>query len=113
MYGGIKVERLVEFRYILINASELSWKDSLFLPKDEVWTLNTKCAVLNTDDLEEDEEEPQFASENNLIYALNIHTVQDIVNNAWEQRSNCLEEDLLKAFLYYYDNDAFITFDEV
>jgi myosin-crossreactive antigen len=77
---------------------------------DKNWNLNSDCAVLNSDDLETDEEDPKFALENGLIYALGIHDVQDIVINAKEQNLNCTGEDLLQAFLFYYNIDAFIDF---
>ncbi|MNN82388.1 hypothetical protein D3C81_1993180 [compost metagenome] len=63
--------------------------------------------------MEDDEDDvPELAKDNDLIDALSIQTIQDIVNNAYEQKSNCTIEELLKAYLYYFDNDAFIDFEK-
>jgi hypothetical protein len=104
------MENLMEFRDILNNASSLSWKDSLFLPNDKNWSLDTTCYLFDLDDLEDDEEIPQYAIENNLMYVLSISDIQDIVDNAKQQRPQCSELELFQAFLYYYKNDAFISF---
>ncbi len=105
------MEGLMVFRDVLLNVNEFSWRDTLFLPKDDIWSLSSMCAVLYTDDLEDSEEVPQFALDNNLVWALNIQDVQNIFENAKQQRFLCSDTDLLEAFLYYFDNDAFITFD--
>jgi hypothetical protein len=104
------MEKLLKLKDVLVNAEDYSFRDSLYLTMDKNWNLNSDCAVLNSDDLETDEEDPKFALENGLIYALGIHDVQDIVINAKEQNLNCTGEDLLQAFLFYYNNDAFIDF---
>ncbi|MDP4147488.1 MAG: hypothetical protein Q8936_23970 [Bacillota bacterium] len=108
---------LTKFNDILMNANDLCWKEYLFLPKDKNWSLKSICSLIDWDDLDdedlwEDGETPQFAIDNNLIYALNMATIQDIVNNAKQQRPQCSEADLFEAFMYYYKNDAFITFSE-
>lgn len=74
--------------------------------------LNSNCFLFNLDDLEDDEEIPQFAIENNLDLVLSIAEVQTIVDNAHQQRPHCSELDLFKAFLYYFEHDAFLTFSE-
>jgi hypothetical protein len=61
----------------------------------------------------EDEPEagmPDIAKEKDLMEALSVGQVQEIVANAKSQNANVSDERLLEAFLYYYDNDAFITF---
>lgn len=111
------MECLIKLRNVLANAVDLDWREYLFLPKDKNWSIDSICSLINWDDLEDDEladdeETPQFAIDNNLIYALNMATVQDIVDNAKQQRPMCSESDLFEAFLYYYKNDAFIEFTE-
>lgn len=61
------MENLIEFRNVLLNASNFSWKDSLFLPRDDNWSLDSLCYLFNLDDLEDDEEVPQIASNNSLV----------------------------------------------
>jgi hypothetical protein len=107
------MDKLIRLRDVLINVEEFEWRDALFVKRDEEWTLDSKCAVLDPDDVEDDaDEEPRFAIDNNLKYALNMQEVRGILKNAYEQKSNCNEDDLFKAFLYYYDNDAFMLFSE-
>lgn len=102
------MEELIKFKEVLLNADKLPWEDSLFLPKDKNWSLDSLGYLFNLDDLDEDEEVPKFAIDNNLIYVLSIADIQDIVDNTNQQRQ-CSELDLFQAFLYYYNNDAFIT----
>lgn len=97
-------------RDLLINVNEFQWDDSLFLPNGEKWDLNSLCYLFNLDELENDEEIPKFATENNYSYVLNMADIQDIVDNVKQQRPECSELDLFKAFLYYFKNDAFISF---
>ena len=100
---------MIKLRDVLLNVEEFEWSDALFVVKDEEWVLNSKCAVLDPDDVEDDaDEEPRFAIDNNLKYVLNMQEVRGIVMNAYEQKSNCTENDLFEALLYYYNNDAFI-----
>jgi hypothetical protein len=43
--------------------------------------------------LDDDEEVPQFALDNNLDCVLNIADIQDVVDNAKQQRPQCSESD--------------------
>jgi len=79
------------------------------IPKDSNWTLNSICYLFNLDDLDVDEVVPQVAIEYNLDYVLSIADIQSIIVNANQQCPQWSELDLLRAFLYYYENDAFIT----
>ena len=91
---------------VLENPDKYSAKTHLFLPMDEDWNEDTYCAVLSWDD-----DKPQFAKEHGLDPALDMYAVQGIVSNARQQRSLLSPGMLLDAFLFYYDNDAFIDFD--
>lgn len=100
----------MELRNILNNIEKFEWSDALFLPEDETWNLDTQGAVIDPDDVEDDADEvPEFAKENNLMYALDIQTIKGIIKNAYEQKTDCTDKDLIEAFLYYYDNDAFMV----
>ena len=53
---------------VLANIDKYDWSYALFLPEDEVWELQTKCAILDPDDVEDDADEaPRYAIDNNLI----------------------------------------------
>ncbi len=107
----IIIDRIISLRDVLLNVEIIKRRTALFIVRDEVWTLNSKCAVLDPDNVEDDvDEEPRFAMDNNLKYALDMQDIRGIVKNAYEQNPNCTENDLLRAFLYYYKSDAFIDF---
>lgn len=95
--------------YILENINDFKWSDALFLPKEEVWELDTEGLIWDLDDVEDESDEvPKVAMDLGLIYALSIQDIQDIVYNAKQQKENVSADDLLEAYLYYYDNDAYI-----
>ncbi len=107
------MQKIVKLRDVLLNLDDFERRDALFMVRNEEWGLNTKCAVLDPDDVEDDaDEEPRFAMDNNLKHVLNMRDIRGIVMNAYEQKSNCTGNDLLEAFLYYYKNDAFIEFSD-
>jgi hypothetical protein len=105
------MNKILKLRDVLLSSESYEWSDALFMGRNEVWTLDSKCTVLDPDDVEDDaDEEPRFAAENNMNYTLSMQDIQSIVDNAKQQCENCTENDLLQAFLYYFDNDAFIEF---
>ena len=93
---------------VLRNIESFEWANALFLPEDEIWCIATKCMILDPNDIEEDDEAPPIALEKGLNYALDVQSIQAIVKNLSEQKKDYTDEDLLEAFLYYYDNDAYI-----
>ncbi len=102
---------MYKLSYILKNSNQFDWSDALFLPEDEVWNKETEGMVLDPDDVEDDVIDlPKDAIDNNLIYALSMQLIQSIVENVKKQRMEVSEEDLIEAFLFYYDNDAYIEF---
>ncbi|UNL87566.1 DUF7716 domain-containing protein [Priestia koreensis] len=103
--------KLVVLRNVLLNATDLNWDDSLFLSSnDDKWSLISECYLYNLDHLDDDDEIPKFARDNDFKYVLSIADVQDIVSNAQQQLIKCSELDLFNAFYYYFKNDAFISF---
>jgi hypothetical protein len=104
------MERLTTLREALEAADASPYDAALFLPPDEVWSLDTPCAVLEVDPHEEGEAPPPFARQHGLSRALSVAQVQDIVGNAHQQVAEPSPEQLLAAFLFYYDRDAFIVF---
>ncbi len=92
---------------VLGHANDFPWSFSLYLPFDVAWKNDTPCAVLDTADLGE-EAVPEHVMTTGLEYAMGMQSVQGIVANARAQKEEPSEDDLLSAFLHYYDNDAFI-----
>ncbi len=101
-----KIITLIE---VLDQSCKFPWNFALYLPFNEKWTTETKCAVLNTAECLTDENDHPFAKQNGLEYALGIQQIQDIFENAKNQKPNIDKQTLLNAFLYYYDNDKFIS----
>lgn len=103
------MNEMYELGYVLEHIQDFDVSDALFLPEHEKWNLKTKCMILDPDDVTSDEEEvPEQAKEKNLMYALNIDTIESIYENLYQQKKDCSKEDLLRAFFYYYDHDAYI-----
>lgn len=105
----MSIDQVIKLRDVLRAPEEFSWADSLFVAK-QAWELDSDCAVLNLDDIADDEDEPIFAMEHGLAYALSVADVQDVVRNATAQKPECSIEDRLAALIYYREHDAFIEF---
>lgn len=104
------MENMFNLSQFLQSPDDFPWNEAIYLPKDKTWSLMSLIAVLNPDDVDEGEEDPKIARDNGLTYALGVSAGQDIVANAREQKPDLTIDDLLHAFLYYYKNDAFISF---
>ena len=75
------------------------------------WQLETKAIICDPDDVEsEDDEIPKIAKEMGVPLSIGIQDIQQVIDNARQQVGDCSIEQLFEAFLYYYDNDAFIEF---
>ena len=98
---------------ILENIYDYQDDHALYLPADKMWSAETKGAVLDpmdVDDPEDDDEIPEFAKKNQLEYVFMIGDVQQIVENARLQLNNAQQNELVIAFKFYFENDAFIEF---
>ena len=106
------MEQLVTLSEALLSAEQLPWQSNLYLPSHRKWTEDSEAAVLDTEN-EEEPENPAFAQMHSLMRALSISDVQQIVYNAKQQRPNADTTELVQAFQFYFDRDAFIDFDTV
>ena len=97
---------------ILSTIDDIDCMDSLYIDKhDKYINLSTKCAILDADETEDPEGETHnFAKENQLKYCLQISHIQDIKDNALEQKEQISIDELYRAFVFYFRNDAFIEF---
>lgn len=107
--------RVLPLGEILSNAGtyhELAW---LYLPNGGAWDLDSEGAILIPEEVppeldeEPDASVPEFAKARDLCEVLQVATIQDIVRNARMQKPNATGADLLRAFKFYYDHDAFIA----
>jgi hypothetical protein len=85
----------------------------LYLPSNKAWDLDT-LGVFSEDskDYPSDSDEyiPKEAKEDNWIEVLDKQTIEDVIDYTRNQVPNPTLEQLLKAFMYYYKNDAFLDF---
>ena len=90
--------------------SERAW---LYLPRTSEWGLRTSAAVLESDEISEEDEGlpdagvPEFAKANDLKQVLPITAVQDIVANLKHFHPSPTAVEMLSALTFYYTNDAF------
>jgi hypothetical protein len=103
------MEKLTTLSELLQSPDDFPWNEAIYLPKDQDWSLSSPVALSSSDDCVEGED-PIIARNNGLAYALMMSDGQDIVANARAQKPDSTLDDLLKAFVFYYKNDAFITF---
>src|SRR4051794_16649868 len=105
----------------LRDVDAFDWKHAIYLPYSDAWigsdgyiswTASTPCAVLDPQESDSDkpDDAPPFAKEHGFHYALGISAVRDIVANARLQQPHVDTEDLVEAFMHYFDHDAFIVF---
>ncbi|MDR2305968.1 MAG: hypothetical protein LBE53_02025 [Paucimonas sp.] len=102
--------KLETLESVLAGIDKQPWDFALYMPHGVPWNKDTLCAVLDPDDFENEPnpDRPKFALDNNLHYALGIEIIQSIIENAKEQRPRANAFELADAFIYYYDNDAYI-----
>lgn len=96
----------------------LGW---LFLPKGQEWTIDTMAIFGELEevppelDLDDEAEIPQIAKDKNMRPTLDAETILDIIyylrggigNERFDQ------EILFKAFMYYWQHDAFADEDQL
>lgn len=103
------MSELVSVRQILQSPEEYSgW---LYLP-DPPWNLDSR-GVFAADDKDADpadDPRPDIAKANDWQEVLDSGSIEDIVTNAKAQIGNPSSQQLFDAFVYYFENDAFITF---
>ena len=113
-----QMSTIYKLAYVLCHIDDFKWSDALFLPQNEVWNLQSSCVVLDPDDVLLDPDDFYISNnemcthtaEDKFVYSLDIQTIQLICKNAYDQKPNCTVEDLLNAFLYFYDHDAYLEF---
>jgi hypothetical protein len=100
----------VTLGHVLSQPESFDLSHSLFLPETEVWANDTECLVLAQSDVDG---LPEEARVRQLVYAIGIAQIVDVFANLKTVRSSPTAGDVLKAFLFYYDNDAFISSEQL
>ncbi|WP_147375511.1 DUF7716 domain-containing protein [Jiangella rhizosphaerae] len=93
---------------MLRQADGLRWDHALYAPGGRPYSEETPVLVWDVDDVSDDTDLPAEAIALGYDYVLGIQDVQGIVQNARQQRPDTTSADLLAAFHFYLDNDAFI-----
>lgn len=88
---------------LLREQHSLTWNHEVYLPKETPWDLDTDVIIHNTPEGGPLETE-------GVEYVMGVHTLQDIVQNAQSKNPESSDADLLDAFLFYCESDAFIKF---
>jgi len=107
-------EGAMKLRDALQRVSDFSSKAWVYLPREGSWNLDSECAILENEEVPPELEDdpsagvPDFAKRHNLRQVLPVTVVQDIVANVHAQKSDAKLEDLVGAFLYYFQHDAFM-----
>jgi hypothetical protein len=93
----------------LLTTETLPFDHHVLLPDDPKWNAQTSCAIVESDEIANPEEHP-LAVANGLTISIGTNEVRDIIYNAQEQIADATFDQLLEAFQFYLDNDAFIDF---
>ncbi|MEQ2005994.1 MAG: hypothetical protein ABMA26_04280 [Limisphaerales bacterium] len=109
------LNQMLDFKEALSGIAVTSATAWLYLPAAETWNLNSKCALLESDEVPPEKEDepdagiPEFAKQNHLKQALPVTVVQDIVTNVMAQKVDATPDDYFRALEYYYKHDAFMN----
>lgn len=107
-------EQITTLGQVIQTADNIDCEHSLYLPFDQKWGLETKALTVLLDssgggpEETEDDHPPEAAIREGLARAIGMDAVQDVVANLRQQMNEPTPVQLLEAFLFYYDNDAFI-----
>jgi len=107
-------ESIISFKDALLGNANMYERAWVYLPSNKVWNLNSKCAILESDEVPPELEDkpyadvPVFAKHNDLMQVLPVSVLQEIITNARMQNYAISLDELFQAFQFYYKNDAFI-----
>ena len=101
--------QIVRLQDLLTQPDVIYFRKYVYLPMEEEWSLSTRCCLLDTSDIDGT---PEFAIKNGLEFAIEASVILETFENLKEQIQNPTAEQLLEAFLFYYDNDAFLRLED-
>ncbi|MBG9452537.1 hypothetical protein ABE61_00095 [Lysinibacillus sphaericus] len=82
-------------------------------PNSTEWNLKTKGVFsLDSFDFSTDSDDflPEQVKNNGWIETLDGASIEDVIDNVNNQLENPTLDQLLQAFIYYFENDAFLVF---
>lgn len=105
--------QLISIREVL-TSPENNPSEWFYLPPNKAaWNLDTQGIFsLNSSDFPPDSDDylPKQAKEDGWLETLNGADIEDVVENVKEQLAQADISVLFEAFIFYYENDAFIEF---
>ncbi|WP_461617494.1 DUF7716 domain-containing protein [Bradyrhizobium sp. 23AC] len=108
------IDQIDSFRTVIATIMNRSARAWVYLPSGRTWSLDSESATLESDEVPpelEDEPDagiPQFAKRHDLMQVMPVTTLQDIVSNARRQKPDATLDELFAAFVFCYENDAFM-----
>jgi hypothetical protein len=101
--SSIAIQRLGT---VLQHVDAMNPSHCLYLSFEQRWTVDSDCLVLATSDIDGT---PDAAVENGMEYVIGLDAVQDAIVNAAQQVPVLTAQQRFDAFVFYYDNDAFLV----
>jgi hypothetical protein len=92
---------------VLLHIDEQDWTHELYVEGAPPFQVRTRCLVL--EEGEEPEQPPELARRHGLRRALSVHQAQGVVHNARAQKPEVGAAELVAAFNYYFEHDAFLV----
>ncbi len=86
----------------------LPWRMAFFLGGPPPWDEQTPCSILDPDDSDDPDEDPEQAKVRGQEYAMGVQQAQDVISNVKAQKVGADMATLLRAFNFYHTHDAFI-----
>ena len=106
-----KVEELLDLKYETLENEILYLKTDNSIKLDSLLFIE-KIDIKNFSQKEEVEFD-NWLIDNSFCEFLSIFEVEDIVDNLKAQSENISKESVLKALIFYFENDAFIELDSL
>ncbi len=100
----------IKFGEVLVSLENYSWREWVYIFKGHLIDSNTKCLVLNPDEVElsSDGWTPVAAIEQSLVEYVSIQDIRDIEQSLYSWKPKATVEQLCKAIKYYHINDNFV-----
>jgi len=109
--NDIQTETFADVLATILNRPIGSW---IFLPRGEDWSLESEAVTLMSEEVPPEDEDlpdagvPEFAKQRGLIQVMDVAALQDVVLNLLSQQPNANIDEVFRAFIHYYRQDAFI-----
>lgn len=96
--------------YDVLVETDNNPKGWFYLPhSSKDWNLET-MGIFVDDEFGEEEDKTKQLIAKGWIETLESEMIEDVIYHAKEQKENMTPEELLEAFIYYFENDAFQEF---